>query len=175
MNPYAYLREYTKPTDKLLSLCCGIGFELDYSNTKMITGVDISKPYIDELKIRKPYIDCINMDALSFVKDCASKSYDVISFIDGLEHIPKNDGLEILKELPRIAKRTIILFTQEGYLRNEPHNAWGISGADEYQTHKSAWFIKELESMGYTLVASSNDISQHGEPYLATMFIYEVK
>ena len=79
--------------------------------------------------------------------------------------------------MKRVARKQILLFTpqgphEDGYLKNEPHNAWGIEGADHFQTHKSGWTVDELRDLGFELILSADDISQHGESYTALMMRY---
>lgn len=172
MNPYKFVYDATVNGESLLSLCCGIGFELQGIKSKEIIGVDISKPYIEELKRRLPDVKAVLSPAHSYLYDQDDKSVDVISCIDGLEHMTKDDGLFLLKHMIRVARKKVLVYTQEGYLKNEPHNAWGIEGADEYQTHKSGWQISELEELGYKLIAKEPNISQHGESYNEVMYEY---
>jgi ubiquinone/menaquinone biosynthesis C-methylase UbiE len=177
MNPYQTIRENVKPGDKLLSLCSGVGYEFGRLETDDITAVDISPQYIEVLKNKYPHIKCFNSDALEFIKEQSDKSFDVVTFVDGLEHMPKEAGRQVLDHIKRVGKKVILFFPQgeapDGYLRNEPHNAWGIEGADEFQTHKSGWTKQEALDLGFKLTQEVQDISQHSEPYKALMFIYE--
>lgn len=162
-----------KEGQSLLVLCCGIGLELEGITTPDVTAVDIAPQYLAEVHSRCPQAKLVEGDARAFIEQAPDKSVDVISFIDGLEHVTKEDGIAILENCKRVARKEILVFTQEGFLRNEPHNAWGIEGADEYQTHKSGWEIKELEDLGYKLIEKQANISQHGEHYNAVMYRWE--
>lgn len=71
--------------------------------------------------------------------------------------------------MKRVARREILLFTPNGYLKNEPHNAWGIEGADEHQTHKSGWSALELKDLGFEIIQTFKNVSQHGEPFTEVM------
>lgn len=177
MNPYPAVREAVQHGESLLVLCCGIGQELKRLNTNNITAVDISPEYIKEVKKNYPEVNAINSDALDFARKQPDNSYDVVSFIDGLEHMDKKSGIEILGHIKRIARKRVVLFLPEGlspdgYLRNEPHNAWDIEGADEYQKHKSGWRDDEIKALGFTGVSRTLEMSQHNEPYYALMFEY---
>lgn len=179
MNPYNFVREATKNGESLLSLCAGIGLELHGLGTEDVTAVDIAPQYLEELRRKFPHIKTFENDALEFIKNAESKSVDVISFIDGVEHMTKEAGVQTLENCKRVARKKVLVFTPEGhveggYLKNEPHNAWGITGADEYQKHKSGWTRKELEDLGFTIVAAADSISQHNEPYTAIMAEYNV-
>lgn len=174
MNPYLYVRQATENGESLLSLCCGIGLELEGLSTQDVTAVDIAPQYLESLRFKT-----VCEDALSYTKRQPDKSMDVISIIDGIEHMDKKTGLELIKQMKRVAKKKILLFTpqgkeKDGYLKNEPHNAWGIEGADEHQTHKSGWTQTELEDLGFDLISSADSMSQHDEPYTALMMEYRV-
>lgn len=174
INPYIYIKEATDNGESLLSLCCGIGLELDRLGTKDVTAVDIAPQYLEKVHDRCPEAKLVCSDALSYIKDQPDRSVDIISIIDGIEHMDKKSGLEVIKHMKRVARKYIFLFTPEGYLRNEPHNAWDIEGADEHQTHKSGWEVLELKDLGFKLVEKQANVSQHGEPFNELMFIYEV-
>jgi len=173
MNPYYFVQQATKNGESLLSLCCGIGLELHGLATRDVTGVDIYQGYLDRMPHH--WVKKINSTAKDYIVNAPDKSVDVISFIDGLEHMPKEDGEVVLEHCKRVARKHVLVFTQIGYLRNEPHNAWGVEGGDEYQRHKSGWEVSEVEAFGYKLIAQSNDISQHNEPYTAVMYEWKAE
>lgn len=172
-SPYRYVREATENGESLLSLCCGIGLELMHLKTSDITAVDIVPQYLAEVQKRFPKAKVVCSDALTFVKRQRDNSFDVISLIDGIEHMTKEVGIDLIGEMKRVCRKKILLFTTEEYVRNEPHNAWGIEGGDEYQVHRSGWGIEELKHLGFNLISRQSGITQHNEPYHALMFIYE--
>ena len=174
MDPYYYVREATKDGQSLLSLCCGIGLELSNLSTNDVTAVDIAPQYIEKVKDRCPQANTVVSDSLEYIKEQPDNSVDVISIIDGIEHLDKRSGLEIITQMKRVAKHKILLFTPEvkatgGYLKNEPHNAWGIEGADKFQEHRSGWSKLELKDLGFNFLLVAEAISQHGEAYEALM------
>lgn len=171
MNPYPYVWEATKNGESLLSLCAGIGLELGNLNTQDVTAVDIHQKYLDEIHTRCPQAKLVQSDVADYIEEQPDDSVDVISFIDGLEHLDKENGRRVLEHCKRVARQKVLVFTQDGYLRNEPHDAWGITGGDEYQKHKSGWSVLEVKDMGYDVVGIWDAISQHGEPYKAVMYV----
>lgn len=177
MIPYTYVKEATDNGESLLSLCSGIGLELSNLNTQKVVAVDIAPQYLEKVKEFCPQATTVQSDALEYLKEQPDNSFDVISIIDGIEHMDKQTGLELIPHLKRVAKKEVLLFTPQGhggdgYLKNEPHNAWGIEGADHFQTHKSGWTALELKDLGFEMLDKSEDISQHGEPYTALMMRY---
>ena len=173
INASAYVEEATNNGESLLSLCCGIGKDLRRLNTQDVIAVDIAPQYVAEVNKHCPQAKTVCSDALAYAKEQPANSVDVISLIDGIEHMTKGDGLQLIEHMKRVCKQKILIFTPEGYLWNEPRNAWGIEGANEFQTHKSGWEVDELRGLGFELIDRQPGISQHNEPYFALMFIYE--
>lgn len=177
INPYDYVKEATQNDESLLSLCCGIGLELNGLRTPNVTAVDAAPQYLKEVKHRCSQAKTVCSDALVFTKEQPDNSFDVISIIDGIEHLDKKTGLKLIDEMKRVAKKEILLFTpqghaEDGYLKNEPHDAWGISGADHFQLHRSGWTALELKDLGFEILDIQSSISQHDEPYNAIMARY---
>jgi len=171
MNPYAFVAEATITNKSLLSLFSGIGLEFYALHTTNVTAVDICPVYIAELQKRYPFVKAIVSDALDFLKKCDDNSYDVVTCIDGLEHITKDRGKELLEQMKRVAKEKCLVFTPEGYLKNEPHAAWDIEGGDKYQIHLSGWIPSELAEFGFTVINRTNNLtSQHGDKYNEVMY-----
>lgn len=170
MNPYTYLKEACVGGKSVLSLCCGIGLELSNLPTQDVTAVDIYQPYLDEVKHRCDYAKTVCSDALKYLKRQPDKSVQIISIIDGIEHMDKKTGLDVIKEMKRVASEQILLFTPQGHIDNHPENTWGIPGGDKYQEHLSGWEIEELQDLGFDMLLAAGDISQHGQSYNAVMY-----
>jgi len=171
MNPYIYTKWATKGNKSLLSLCAGIGFELQDLDLTRITAVDISLPYCNKLREKFPNVVVINQDSVDFVKECKD-SYQIVTCIDGLEHIDKSRGKELIDNMKRICTEKCLIFTPDRYLRNEPHDAWGIEGCDTFQHHLSFWTPEELKAEGFKLLEQEDAISQHGIPFKECMYEY---
>lgn len=174
MNPYIYVAQATERGESLLSLCCGIGNELEGLGSHDITAVDVVPEYLERINHAHPEIKTVCEDALKYIRKQPKDSVDIISIIDGIEHMEKIQGLALIMHMKRVAKKQILLFTPQGhnetgFVRNEPHHAWEIPHGDEYQVHKSGWMLAELQDLGFTLIMQADSISQHGDPYTALM------
>lgn len=170
MKPYFYVRQATENGESLLSLCCGDGREFKGLKTTEVTAVDIFPDYLVRVSELYPHVKVVESDATDYIKKAPTNSVDIISLIDAIEHLTKKNGLTVLKESKRVARKQVLVFTPEGFIKNEPHDAWGIYGGDKYQKHISGWEIPELEALDYKLIAKQADVSQHGDPYNALMF-----
>lgn len=169
MNPFQFLEELVKTDTTVLSLCCGIGNELANLHSEHITAVDITPEYIAEIKKKYLFVTAVESDAVDYIKKCKDKSFDVISLFDAIEHLTKERGLELLDECKRVARQHIIVFTPEGYVRNEPHNAWGVEGGDEHQKHLSGWSVSDLRELGFEILHRQPNKTQHDEDFVALM------
>lgn len=172
MNPYTFIREPSRGK-KLLSLCCGIGLEFKGLQTEDVTAVDIVPEYLEEVKKKYPFVKTVHSDVLKFVKKQTDNSYDVISILDGIEHLTKARGLKLINEMKRVCKEQIILFTPDGFSKNEPHHAWGIEAGDEEQRHKSGWTEEELADLGFRYLEGWYFHSPHNVLYRAIMMVYK--
>jgi ubiquinone/menaquinone biosynthesis C-methylase UbiE len=173
MNPGVHIKAHLTPGDSLLSLCCGIGIELkELGEGTPITGVDIVPEYIEEFKKRIPWAETHVSDVLKFLKAAPDNSYDVVSCIDGIEHLVKDDGFVLIKEMKRVCRKKVLVFTPQSYTKNEPKNTWGIHGGDYYQRHLSGWPKEDFLDNGFELLAEGPAVSPHNQEYMEGMYVY---
>lgn len=72
-----------------------------------------------------------------------SKSFDAAVVLDVIEHLTKDDALQLLKDLEVITRKKIIILTPEGY-----HHQGEVDG-NPYMTHLSGWKADEFRKRGY--------------------------
>ena len=175
MYPYRYIEGLTHAEGgTLLSLCCGIGRDLRRIPMDMpVTGVDVVPEYLAEFKQRYPQAETVLGDALEYILKVPGNSFDFVVCIDGVEHLTKENGSKLLGECQRVARNKAIIFTPEGFVKNEREHAWDIDGGDEHQQHLSGWEISEMERAGYRLVFQCPKISSLGQEYNESMYLYE--
>lgn len=137
--------------DTILELGCGFGNRLLQVPSRFRCGVEIFYPYIANSKCRDK-VNFVNADMCH--SPFKPKSFDVVAFIDALEHLCKRDAIYCLKEAEGLAKEQVIIFCPKG---DDPldYDAWGY-GNDYHQTHKSKWYGEELESLGYKVTVLQN-------------------
>lgn len=129
----------------ILELGCGQGYFGDLVNNESkyeITGVEIFDPYIKESRRKGKYLKIVKGDItkkLSF----ASKSFDAVVCLQTIEHIGKEAGLSLLREMERIGKRLVIISTPNGDCSQEEYDN------NEYQRHLSAWKPYDFKKRGY--------------------------
>lgn len=79
------------------------------------------------------------------------RSVDTAFALDLIEHLEKEEGYALLRELGRIARVQVVVFTPLGmypqaYEEGEP-DAWGMDGG-YWQTHRSGWHPEDMEAAG---------------------------
>lgn len=72
----------------------------------------------------------------------APRSFDHITILDVIEHLPKDEGLRLLTATLELARESVTVFTPYGFMPQEPSedgiDAWGLHGG-EWQRHRSGW------------------------------------
>lgn len=72
-----------------------------------------------------------------------SKSVDAVVFLQVIEHLPKDQGYQLIQEAERVARRRVILTTPKGFVQQEPYHG------NPYQHHLSGWSIQDFTDLGY--------------------------
>ena len=114
--------------------------------------VDAHRPYLEYIKQQSaddPKYVFINAPWNQAIAMLPDKSVDAVFALDFIEHLEKEDGLLMLREAERVARRQIVVFTPHGFFPQsyeDPHklDRWGMDGG-YWQTHRSGW---ELEDFG---------------------------
>ncbi len=112
------------------------------------------EPFAQYRKIIKPLFPnrshaiFLKGDGLESMKSLDDNSVDSVFMIDIIEHLEKEDGLQLLKEADRVARKQIIIFTPLGFYpmhfkEKDQKDAWGLDGND-FQEHKSGWLPEDF-------------------------------
>jgi hypothetical protein len=64
--------------------------------------------------------------------------------LDVIEHFEKTQALELIRELERIARKVVVLFTPYGFMPQEPE------AENPFQEHKCGFSNTELRYLGYS-------------------------
>jgi len=135
---------YISPlSGSILDVGCGEAHYLASVDSFKI-GLDIWRPSLQKARaFCSDTVQCDLKGGLPF-KD---KSFDTILCIEVIEHLDKDQGLSLLQELSRVARREVILTTPRGFLPL-------TSASKPYMTHRSGWTESELERLGYLVLRS---------------------
>ena len=117
-------------------------------------GIEIWEPYIENAKFH----DCekIHGDMREFDTLLPEDARDCVMFIDTLEHLVKDEALDVLERC-KARFQKILIFAPEGKCVQE-EDVTGY-GAHEAQTHRSSWTKAELEHLDFEVI---EDPDYHG-------------
>lgn len=160
-NVKSILPKYILPQiDKLLVLGCGEMINEIYLNAKYILGIDWADQQLDIAKNISNVI-VIKYDIRNIGNILRDKSFDSVAMFDFLEHLTKEDAINLLTKLEQKINKQIILFVP---IQKEIKDiAWEIERQEELKKqnlsmghHLSLWSPKELDDLGFRGEYSEN-------------------
>lgn len=178
------LRPHITKDDTILDVCCGIGGVIDALEYKEITGVDAYTPYLQiyASNIKNSSIFEFNLENNNIEEAQFYKNYDIVLWVDGIEHLTKENAIIILEKLEKIAVKKIIIFTPEHaddpnkITKNTPESAWGIEGGSNWQTHKCALPRDFFKQRGYSVQQLNKTINVYDKSfYYEMLYVKEIK
>lgn len=138
-------REISEDCKTLLDLGCGscspiasLKDKLEYS-----VGVDIFAPAIQQCRKNQTHTENFVLPITQVRKHFKPKTFDCVVALESLEHLEKEDGRRLIKDMQLIAKKKVIIFTTNGFLEQ------GEMAGNVYQKHKSGWSAEEMRNMGF--------------------------
>lgn len=138
---YDHLKKELKGCKSVLDLGCGRSSPLRYCSVNYSVGVDLFKPYLIESKKMEIHNEYILADIRKV--EFKPESFDCVLALDVLEHLAKKEGTSLIKKMENVAKKKIIIFTPNGFLRQDEYDE------DKLQIHKSGWTVDEFKKLGY--------------------------
>ena len=142
---HGLLESHLNNGEVVLDAGCGRKSNLRLVKKRLTTvGLDHYKPYLKESRKKSLHDKYVLGDVRRMPFE--DKSFDVVVSVEVLEHMPKKDGLKMLKEMERVARR-IVLTTPNGFLPTYPRVD---DNPDE--AHLCGWSVSELESLGFRVM-----------------------
>lgn len=164
------VNEHISKEDTVLDVCAGIGTVMDGVFTRVLVAADIYKPYLDKFRSLRPDIIPIVLDARKIGDVFLTKSFDVVTCIDGVEHLEEQDAIKLLDTMESIARKKVVIFTPNGYTFNNPQTTWGIPGGDNFQKHLSGLTAEFYEKRGYSVARKPGSINPYDTKTFETLF-----
>ncbi|NBD23880.1 class I SAM-dependent methyltransferase [Paenibacillus glycinis] len=154
----ALLRRKLTDTESLLDVGCGPCLILDDLPYAHIVALDIHRPYLLNRATKSGHVIPLNADAHAIGRLFVPNSFSAVSFVDSIEHFPKQEALDMLREAETIARKQVIVFTPRGFFPQENVDLYGLNG-EVFQMHRSGWEPEEFERMGYevTIMKGQHD------------------
>ena len=145
------------PKDRtILDLGCGSGHPFIGTEFPVLIGVDVWKK-----KFEMPEYDQVWFHDIKKITELyPQKFFDVVTCIDVIEHLEKQEGFKLLEDVEKIAWDKIIIFTPKKWTENkeavENENYW--SYGNKYNYHQSHWTEKDFIDRGYEIIPNEDYI-----------------
>ena len=152
-------KEIDQNINTILDLGCGSNSPMGYFKKKIkrLVGVDLFVPSINLSLASKLHHEYHEINILLSSDYFEENSFDCVALIDVIEHLEKKDGINLIKQMEKIAKKKIIIFTPNGFLEQKPFDG------NEYQRHVSGWEIDEMRKLGFDITGINGIKHLRGE------------
>jgi len=120
-------------------------------------GVDGYLPSIEKAKEQGIHTDYRQSNLMDVDALFPAGEFDVVVALDVIEHFEKEQGRSLIQKLETLARKRIVLFTPNGFVRQEP------TDGNQYQRHLSGWTVEEMRAMGYSVYGINGYKTWRGE------------
>jgi len=141
------LEQAVGDADSLLEVGCGDNSPLAWFTRKpaQSVGVDLFEPALERSREAGIHSEYRCLDVLDIGAHFAPDSIDAVVAFDLIEHLTEPDGLRLLEQMERIARKRVVVFTPNGWLQQ------GEYGGNPWQVHQSGWSAERMQELGYTV------------------------
>ena len=152
------LRNALSGCDSVLDIGCGASGRLRRLGIKNTTGFEGYRPDFERAKVLKTHDHLVHGDARDLSRLFQPRQFDACVAVDVIEHFTKVDGLKLMQDMERIARKKVVLFTPKGFM-SQMHT----TAEDDLQVHLSGWEPAEMKGYGYEVIGQLGPQSLRGE------------
>lgn len=124
----------------ILDIGCGIRPQTVHEGVTV--GLEPCAEYREWLARCIPDMAVVEGSALDALPLFGEDSFDHVTILDVIEHLTREDGIQLIADACSIARASVTVYTPIGFLPQHPApdgtDAWGLHGG-EWQTHRSGW------------------------------------
>lgn len=154
-----YVRELQRALsgcDTILDIGCGGLSPLRFVEAKRLVGVDGWRPNVVEAIKNGTHDVVLEGRAEDLGNILRGEKFEGVTALDVIEHLPKNEGLQFLKTVEKIAQKVVIVLTPNGFLQQRSVNG-------DLEEHLSGWTPEDMAGLGYTVTGMYGHKSLRGE------------
>ncbi|HAO77669.1 MAG TPA: SAM-dependent methyltransferase [Verrucomicrobia subdivision 3 bacterium] len=151
------LREALLGCESVLDVGCGISPTMRQLGISQTVGAEGYAPSFMEAKRQNTHDQLVQCDVRELSKQFQPRQFDACVALDVIEHLTKPDGLKLIADMEKIARKRVVFFTPSGFLPQ--HHA----SNDDLQEHLSGWNPEEMEQLGYRVIGLLRPKSLRGE------------
>lgn len=129
--------------EQVLDVGCGQSMDLRWFGLEKTTGIEAYRPSYELAVSKKTHGELVFGDVRELDKYFKPGQFEACISVDVIEHVTKEEGLKMMRDMEQIARERIVIITPNGWM-NQEHTEEG-----DLQKHYSAWDAKEMQSYGY--------------------------
>lgn len=139
-------REIGQECSSLLDVGCGDQGALPerVPGLPFTVGVDLALPADDADLAR--HSEYRQVDIRSLSDHFESGQFECVVALDVIEHLTREESVQLLEAMERIASKRVIVFTPNGFLPQAP------TQSNPHQEHRSGWTVDDLARRGYRVI-----------------------
>lgn len=142
-----------------LDVGCGNNSFIQLLGFEYSVGVEYFAPALEEAKKAATHNDFCFADVTEIEKHFSENQFDCCVALDVIEHLTKEDGYKLIRDMERIASKKILLFTPNGFLPQ--HNLYD----NDLQVHLSGWTAQEMQALGFKVIGVYGPKFMRGEQH----------
>lgn len=148
-NLFSLLRREIEDGWTILDVGCGHHSSLiGIKKGSLKVGLDHYEPYISKSRSQSVHDFYVLGDARELPFE--ANSFDCALATEVLEHLDKQEGSKMIKEMERVAKKKILLTTPNGFLPTYP----GPNDNPD-EAHLSGWTVDDVKDLGFKVYGIS--------------------
>jgi hypothetical protein len=154
------LRQALLGCDRVLDVGCGCSMNLRWLDIPHPVGVEAYPPSFEEAQRRQTHDELVCADARMIDQHFKPGQFEACIALDVIEHLTKEDGLQLMAKMERIASKKIVFLTPSGFLPQQ-HIEQG-----DLQEHLSGWEASEMEQRGYRVTGLLGPKNLRGQEHV---------
>jgi SAM-dependent methyltransferase len=154
------IRKALSGCETVLDVGCGTSVISRELGVSRCMGIEGFRPTFEEAQRLKTQDEIICGDIRNLTDYFKSGQYDACIALDVIEHLPKEDGLKLIRDMESVAKKKVVFFTPNGFLPQRQ------TADSDLQAHFSGWEAQEMRVHGYEVFGMLGPKSLRGEYHL---------
>lgn len=151
------LRKALLGCESVLDIGCGPSMTMRHLGVPHPVGAEGYAPSVEKARANNTHDELVLCNVTDLSSHFKPGQFDACVALDVIEHLKKPDGLKLMEDMERIAKKRVVLFTPSGFLPQ------GHTDSDDLQVHLSGWEPAEMEKYGYEVIGLLGPKKWRGE------------
>jgi hypothetical protein len=151
------LRKALLGCESVLDIGCGTSMTMRHLGIPKPVGAEGYGPSVEKAKANNTHDEIVQCDVNELSSYFRPNQFDACVALDVIEHLKKPNGLKLMEDMEKIAKKRVVFFTPSGYLPQ------GHTDSGDLQVHLSGWEPAEMAGYGYNVIGLLGPKKWRGE------------